>query len=261
MKRCPACKRNYTDDTLRFCLEDGTPLTQAPTDEPTITTTPAEPPPTLVYGAAAPTNPTGSAAAPAPPAPPAWQPTPVLKPKRKVWPWVLGALILLCILGVGFIVLLIGLASWSSSDNSTNSNAANTKRVVNSNPVNANNSSASPNPTPTNIGITKVYMAKDNGSGEPGDEAETFSPSDHTVHCMIELDQAAEGTVIRFDWIGVDAGVFQNRSIKKLDYTTRALENKVNAHLTLPSDWPEGEYKVDVYLNDQLSRSITYKVE
>jgi nitrate reductase NapE component len=26
MKRCPACQRTYTDDTLRFCLEDGTTL-------------------------------------------------------------------------------------------------------------------------------------------------------------------------------------------------------------------------------------------
>jgi len=26
MKRCPKCKRSYEDDTLRFCLEDGSPL-------------------------------------------------------------------------------------------------------------------------------------------------------------------------------------------------------------------------------------------
>jgi hypothetical protein len=27
MKRCPKCNRSYKDDSLRFCLEDGTPLT------------------------------------------------------------------------------------------------------------------------------------------------------------------------------------------------------------------------------------------
>jgi hypothetical protein len=26
MKRCPKCKRSYEDDTLKFCLEDGSPL-------------------------------------------------------------------------------------------------------------------------------------------------------------------------------------------------------------------------------------------
>ncbi len=40
MKRCPECRRDYYDDTLSFCLEDGTPLVyamsadQASTDEP-----------------------------------------------------------------------------------------------------------------------------------------------------------------------------------------------------------------------------------
>lgn len=32
MKRCPKCKRNYEDDTLKFCLEDGTALSVAARD-------------------------------------------------------------------------------------------------------------------------------------------------------------------------------------------------------------------------------------
>jgi hypothetical protein len=40
MKRCPKCNRQYPDDSLRFCLEDGTPLVAPARD--------AEPPPTEV---------------------------------------------------------------------------------------------------------------------------------------------------------------------------------------------------------------------
>ena len=40
MKRCPKCQRSYNDDTLRFCLEDGTSLA-------TITRE-VEPPPTAI---------------------------------------------------------------------------------------------------------------------------------------------------------------------------------------------------------------------
>lgn len=32
MKRCPKCNRQYADDTLRFCLEDGSPLTATTRD-------------------------------------------------------------------------------------------------------------------------------------------------------------------------------------------------------------------------------------
>src|SRR2546421_2334927 len=34
MKRCPKCNRGYKDDTLRFCLEDGTPLSSTTRKEP-----------------------------------------------------------------------------------------------------------------------------------------------------------------------------------------------------------------------------------
>ena len=35
MKRCPVCDRTYADETLNFCLEDGTPLTLMISDYPT----------------------------------------------------------------------------------------------------------------------------------------------------------------------------------------------------------------------------------
>jgi hypothetical protein len=59
MKRCPTCQRRYTDDTLNFCLEDGTTLesvTGTTLDE-TLVLDPNEPPPTeiLPHPAIAPT--------------------------------------------------------------------------------------------------------------------------------------------------------------------------------------------------------------
>jgi len=34
MKRCPKCNREYKDDTLRFCLDDGTPLSSVTREAP-----------------------------------------------------------------------------------------------------------------------------------------------------------------------------------------------------------------------------------
>ncbi len=37
MKQCPSCQSQYTDDTLQFCLQDGTPLQSASTSQmPTV---------------------------------------------------------------------------------------------------------------------------------------------------------------------------------------------------------------------------------
>jgi hypothetical protein len=252
MKRCPTCNRSYTDDTLRFCLEDGAPLVQPIEAKGPITALPAVPPPTLVYGAAP------------SPGTPAWTPTPSLQKKRKVWPWVVGALVLVFIIGVGFILVLVTLASLGSNPRSASSNS---KPTSAERPGSTTNSSpreqAAPNApeTNSNVEIKNVYMARDNGSGEPGDQTETFSPSDRTLHCIVELDHAQEGTTVKFNWIGLIAGDMFNQSIKELEYTTKPLEKKVHAQLTLPKDWPEGFYKVDVYLNGRLARTTNYQVE
>jgi hypothetical protein len=83
MKRCPTCKRNFEDDSLAYCLDDGSPLVSetGPDSEATLVT------------------PSPSPAAPLPPTQFA-QYEPVVSsfgaaPKRRVWPWVVGGLLVL----------------------------------------------------------------------------------------------------------------------------------------------------------------------
>src|SRR5437762_11857563 len=48
MKRCPKCQRSYHDDSLRFCLEDGTSLATIARE--------VEPPPTAILSREPPTQ-------------------------------------------------------------------------------------------------------------------------------------------------------------------------------------------------------------
>lgn len=83
MKRCPTCKRAFEDDSLAYCLDDGSPLvseTRPDSDATLVTPSPsvaAQPPPTQF----APYQPGGPAIGSA--------------PKRRVWPWVVGGLLVL----------------------------------------------------------------------------------------------------------------------------------------------------------------------
>ena len=110
MKHCPSCQRAY-DDAQKFCLQDGTPLADgAPASSagaasfggaqpPGPTSPPPPPQPRSTFGA----GPGGGGAQGygAPPPPPHAGGAPR---KRKVWPFVLGGVV---VLGVGFIALLI----------------------------------------------------------------------------------------------------------------------------------------------------------
>jgi len=66
---------------------------------------------------------------------------------------------------------------------------------------------------------------------------------------------------MKFSWFIVDADGSQNEKIKDIDYTTRALENIVHGHLTLPQDWPSGKYRVDLFVNDNLEKTAQYSVK
>lgn len=151
MKRCPNCNRTYTDVSLNYCLEDGTPLVTAgaPAPDPNATIRypdprdTSEPPPTEIYRPAPPATPRPPTPAPPPP-PQQWRPAPQAVPQKKsnaVW-WILGGLAAVVIIGVGLLVMLIALASLGSNANSNiNANTRNDNRNSNVT-TNINNSNS-----------------------------------------------------------------------------------------------------------------------
>ena len=131
--------------------------------------------------------------------------------------------------------------------------------------VNSNSNANKDSSADTNSGsgeyIKEIHMAKDNGRGAPADETDSFAPGDRTIHCVVKLKEAKSGTKMKFSWWIVDAEGSKNQKIKDIDYTTRPLENIVHGHLTLPQDWPQGKYKVQVYVNGDVDRTVNYTVE
>src|SRR5215510_1669735 len=82
MKRCSTCNRTFTDPNLRFCIEDGTPLTDVEPDDDATVVTPRNTPPSTP-------NASWNAEAYQPPrsyVPPGGQ----VRKRRRAWPWVVG---------------------------------------------------------------------------------------------------------------------------------------------------------------------------
>ena len=163
MKTCPSCNRNYTDEDLNFCLQDGSPLVNAPplpsetaatarypvprdTDPPPTAVYHPNPPPPISYQGA-PTQPPYSAA------PPQYTPMPMARQPRSnaIW-WILGGLAVVVVLGIGAVIMIIAIASMSSDTNNnrfvTNTNSPN--RNANTAHANTNTNSANAN-SPANL--------------------------------------------------------------------------------------------------------------
>lgn len=108
--------------------------------------------------------------------------------------------------------------------------------------------------------IKEIHMAKDDG-GSPGDETNSFTPADRTIHAVATLKEPKAGTQMKFAWWIVDADGTKNQKIKEIDYTTKPNENVVHGHLTLPQDWPKGKYKVQIFINSDLDKTVNYVIE
>jgi hypothetical protein len=92
MKRCPTCERTFEDETLRFCPDDGAELVS-----PIVTN--SDPQTVPAYGGLG-GKATWSASADQIPELQKYMATTTIAPKtRKVWPWIVGVVAMLLLLG------------------------------------------------------------------------------------------------------------------------------------------------------------------
>jgi hypothetical protein len=140
MKICPRCQKTYTDDSLNFCLEDGTTLQQMAAAQPPHTAQMSQPPVT----------------APSQPAPsqPIWN-TPQqyggqpAKKSSRTWIWVvliLGVVVLVC--GGGIVGFIFYAAS--QADKAVSNYNFNTATPTNRNTSTFANKTTSPTGTARN---------------------------------------------------------------------------------------------------------------
>jgi hypothetical protein len=156
-------------------------------------------------------------------------------------------------LAAGLLVFVILACNLGKRANSNNGN-------TNGNSNNSSSQASTDADLGSGVAIKEIHMAKDDGNGSPGETTDTFDTGDRTIHCVTTLKSAKSGTQMKFSWWIVDAEGSQNRKIKDIDYKTRALENIVHGHLTLPQDWPAGKYKVQVYVNGDIDKTVFYTV-
>lgn len=191
MKRCPTCNRTYTDETQKFCLQDGTPLVA---DAPHAAQGPPPPPPPTPQ----PPPPPRPTPQPQPQAFRGPQPSP---PKRKIWPWVLGGLV---VVFFGGLLLLGGLGYVFYKLSDTN----NTTGVrVNSN----TGTTAEDEGPPVDTANTELYVnSRDKFTGTLADNYLDFS---FRYPDTWKLDPNPEPNFVRVERATPDGGTIENFAV------------------------------------------------
>lgn len=95
---------------------------------------------------------------------------------------------------------------------------------------------------------------------EDGNNPTTAYSQDAIFYAMVDLKNAPDDTKLKAVWTAVDVqDTEKNLQLNETEFTTSdglvhfQLENKEYL-------WPVGQYKVDIYLNDTLNRTLTFEV-
>lgn len=103
--------------------------------------------------------------------------------------------------------------------------------------------------------IKDANLARDNNGTQP---TSSFSPND-TFYCNVDLENAPDGTTVKAVWTAVN--VQGQPANTPLDQTElKSGSGTVHFKLTNSNPWPAGKYKVDLYMNNKLDRSIDFQV-
>ena len=108
--------------------------------------------------------------------------------------------------------------------------------------------------------ISDAKMTQDEAGKNP---TKVFSPNDQTFYCIAELSNAPEDTAVKAVWTAVDVeGVKPNLKIDESRVTADE-SGQLTFDLTNDGPWPVGDYKVDLFLNDdeEPARTLEFKVQ
>jgi hypothetical protein len=95
----------------------------------------------------------------------------------------------------------------------------------------------------------------------------TFDKTAPEIHTVVSVANAPSDTAVRATLTAVDVTDMNGQNIKDkqvLDnpYTIQS-DATIDFKFTVPAtgEWPVGKYKVDIYLNDKLDRTLNFTVQ
>ncbi|GIK55029.1 MAG: PDZ domain-containing protein [Chloroflexi bacterium] len=103
--------------------------------------------------------------------------------------------------------------------------------------------------------ISQARLAKDEAGTQT---TTTFAPGD-TFYLLVDLANAPDGTKVKASWTAVNAeGAPPDTHLDDVELTSGS--GTLTYDLKNDGPWPVGDYKVDLYLNNELNQTLTFKV-
>ena len=103
-----------------------------------------------------------------------------------------------------------------------------------------------------------MVLSDDNG----GAAKSTFTPQTAKVFLHAKLVDVPSGARVKSDWIAVKTkGAPPNYKIDSIELKVGPLVNSIDFNFSKPTKgWPEGDYRIDLFINDKPSGNVKFQV-
>jgi hypothetical protein len=90
-----------------------------------------------------------------------------------------------------------------------------------------------------------------------------FGKDTPKIYLTAKLVDVPSGTKLRSEWIAVKTQVAPpNYKIDSVDLTTAADSSRANFSFSKPNaGWPQGDYRVDLFINGKKSTSVPFQIK
>ena len=100
----------------------------------------------------------------------------------------------------------------------------------------------------------------DSETQEPITETQVFAVDTPVIYVTGRVENAPEATVIKASWIYLDLD--PEYLIEEAELTLEEVSSAIAFSLSKPDNgWPAGEYKVELYIDNDLAETVTFTVE
>ncbi|MBC7901438.1 MAG: hypothetical protein H7070_15450 [Saprospiraceae bacterium] len=105
------------------------------------------------------------------------------------------------------------------------------------------------------VGVSDIYLARDNGEGQAGEAADNFITTDVPIYCVVKL-VSADPANVQMNFIAVSVpGVKAETKVVSANFKTDGLYDRVNFTGRPAGFWVAGKYRVDIFVNKILAGS------
>lgn len=123
--------------------------------------------------------------------------------------------------------------------------------------------SSSTEPAKASGYVKEIVMAK-NTEGplkKPVNPTEEFSPED-ILHAVVGIQNAPDNTTFEIGWFAEDVGDAASKdSLINSDSATTEGTRNIDFTIESSQPWPEGQYRVEVYVNGALDSTKTFSIK